>query len=114
MQENTSLLSSLREELRTSWSSEEVNGIVISHENVYDLLCKLDVSKAAGPDEVSARLLKEGALWLAKPLATLFTLSLSQGCLPSDWTSANITPVFKKGNKHQSLTTDPLVSPAPW
>ena len=63
--------------------------IVISREDVYDLLSKLEVSKAAGPDEIPARLLKEGALWLAKPLATIFTLSLSQGCLPHDWTSTD-------------------------
>ena len=108
VQENTSLLSTLREELRSSWSSEEVNDIVILREDVYDLLCKLDVTKAAGPDEVPARLLREGAVWLAKPLATLFTLSLSQGCLPSDWTSANITPVFKKGNKHLITNYRPI------
>ena len=84
---NTSLLSSLREEPRSSWSSEEVNEIVISGEDMYDLPGKFDISKAAGPGEVPEKLLKEGA-WLAEPLAILFTLSLSQGCLPSDWTSA--------------------------
>ena len=75
---------------------------------MYDLQCKLDISKAAGPDEVSARLSKEGALCLTKPLATLFTLSLSQGCLPSDWTSANISPVIKKGNKHLVTNYRPI------
>ena len=34
-----------------------------------DLLCKLDASKASGPDDVPARLLKEGAPWLAMSLA---------------------------------------------
>ena len=58
VQENISLLSNLHKELGASWSSEEVNDILISCEDVYDLLCKLDVSKAGGPDDVPARLLK--------------------------------------------------------
>ena len=58
---------------------------------------------------ISSPVTKEGALWVARPLATLFTLSLSQGCLPSDWTSANITPVLKKGNK-QLVTIYGLIS----
>ena len=48
MQENVSLRSALREELGTSWSHEEVGDIVISCEDVYDLLCKLDASKESG------------------------------------------------------------------
>lgn len=74
--------------------------ITISRDDVYDLLSKLDVSKSCGPDEVPARLLREGACWLADPLTRLYNLSLHQGCLPRDWTSANVTPVFKKGSKH--------------
>ena len=61
VQENASHLSSLREELRDSQSYEEVSDIVISCEDVYDLLCKLDVSKASGPDDVPGQLLRVGA-----------------------------------------------------
>ena len=74
--------------------------ISISRDDVFDLLCKLDVTKSCGPDEVPARLLREGAPWLADPITRLYNLSLHQGCLPRDWTSAHITPVFKKGSKH--------------
>ena len=74
--------------------------ITISRDDVFDLLCQLDVTKSSGPDEVPARLLREGAAWLADPITRLYNLSLHQGCLPRDWTSAHITPVFKKGSKH--------------
>ena len=67
---------------------------------MYKLLSKIDVSKACGPDGVPGRLLKEGASSLSKPLFELFNLSTSGGKLPAEWTSANFTPVFKKGNKH--------------
>jgi len=60
----------------------------------------LDTSKACGPDGICPRLLKEGAAELVVPLAAIFNKSLSDDVLPLDWVSANITPVFKKGNKH--------------
>ena len=82
--------------------------ITISHDDVYDLLSKLDVSKSCGPDEVPACLLREGACWLADPLTRLYNISLHQGRLPSDWTSANVTPVFKKGSKHLASNYCPI------
>ena len=65
-------------------------------------MSKIDTSKA---DEVPGRLLKEGAQWIAGPL---FSLSLAQGKLPQDWTSANVTPILKKGNKHTVLNYRPV------
>ena len=72
----------------------------VSPSDVFSELSVLDTDKACGPDGICPRLLKEGATELATPLATLYNKSLSDGFLPLDWVSANITPVFKKGNKH--------------
>ena len=83
--------------------------ISISRDEVCELLSKLDVSKSSDPDEVSARLLREGAPWLADPISRLFNLSLQHGCLPRDWTSANVAPVYKKGCKH-SVSNYRLIS----
>ena len=106
--ENTSNLSELRRDLQKSWCHDSVADITISRDDVYDLLSKLDVSKSCGPDEVPARLLREGACWLADPLTRLYNISLCQGRLPSDWTSANVTPVFKKGSKHLASNYRPI------
>ena len=72
----------------------------MSPSDVFSELSVLDTDKACGPDGICPRLLKEGATELATPLATLYNKSLSDGFLPLDWVSANITPVFKKGNEH--------------
>ncbi|XP_048579037.1 uncharacterized protein LOC125560748 [Nematostella vectensis] len=56
----------------------------------------LDVTKATGPDGISARLLKETAPEIAPSLCKLFNKSLSLGA-PHEWNEANVVPVFKKG-----------------
>ena len=53
--------------------------------------------------------LKEGAEQLAPSLVKLFNHSVNNGVLPVDWVSANVTPVYKKGDKqYVFLTTDLL------
>ena len=50
-------------------------------------------------DGISSRLLKLTAPGIAGSLTHLFNCSLKTGEVPSEWKSANITPVFKKGRK---------------
>ena len=80
----------------------------LSEEDIYNILCKIDSTKACGPDDIPGRLLKEGAPWLAEPLTKLFCLSLRTAELPSDWTSANVTPIYKKGSKHNPRNYRPV------
>ncbi len=100
VKEDTSSLKNIKQDLDKTTSEMKTSDIVILEDEVYKLLSKIDTLKASGPDELPGRLLKEGAQWIASPLSKLFSLSLAQGKLPQDWTSANITPIFKKGNKH--------------
>ena len=54
--------------------------------------------KATGPDKIPPRLLKELAIELAPVFTILFNASLKQGVVPSDWRSAHVAPIFKKGD----------------
>ena len=81
---------------------------MISEDAVFEVLCKIDPSKACGPDDIPGRLFKEGAPWLAVPLTQLYNLSLQTGVLPRDWRKANITTVFKKGEKHSPSNYRPI------
>ena len=74
--------------------------IYIGTPGVQKLLANLNPSKAAGPDNLSPRVLKELSDVLADPLARLFRKSLAIGHVPMDWNHANVTPVFKKGQKY--------------
>ena len=60
------------------------------------LIKSLNINKASGPDNISARTLVLCAEEIAPILTVLFTQSFDSGKLPNDWLTANITPVFKK------------------
>ena len=66
---------------------------------MYTRLLALSSSKAPGPDGVLPSILKECALELTYPLSHLFNISLKSGQVPDSWCCANITPVFKKGER---------------
>jgi len=73
--------------------------LVISKQDVLDQLKTLDPSKAFGPDKISPRFLKEGAVHLAVPLCKLFNASLQCSVFPDIWKKANVLPLHKKDSK---------------
>ena len=82
--------------------------VILSVSEVELTLLNLDASKASGPDELPAKILKETAEVIAPSLTQLFNKSLRLGCLPEDWKLANIVPVFKKDNKEQAENYRPI------
>ena len=89
-------------------SEARIEEVVLTENEVYEDLCRIDPTKASGPDEIPGRLLREGAPWIADPLLSLFNASLKSGRLPRDWTRVNITPIFKKDNKHGPKNYHPV------
>ncbi|CAB3992988.1 Hypothetical predicted protein, partial [Paramuricea clavata] len=99
---------SLREETSHDLETPVLSEIILTVEEVQAVLETLDVTKATGPDNVPARLLKETAPVISTSLCTLFNKSLSQGALPEDWKIANIIPVYKKGEKEYAENYRPI------
>ena len=82
--------------------SININGII-------KLLSNLRPDKAAGPDEIRTIVLRELRVEIAPVIQQIFEKSLATGKLPSDWTKANVSPIFKKGVK----VTLPIIDTAP-
>ena len=65
---------------------------------VEEILKSLPLGKAAGPDSINNRLLKELAHPLSIPLCDLFNFSLTTGKVPQIWKQANVSPIYKKND----------------
>ena len=70
--------------------------ISVCKSGVMKLLSSLNIHKATGPDEISARLLKESASQITPAFVFLFQAYLSQGKVPDEWKNANVVPIFNK------------------
>ena len=68
----------------------------------------MDISRDPGPDGILPRVLTECIDVLAQPLRVFFPKSLDAGMLPSDWSLGEVTPIFKKGNKHDPASYRPI------
>ena len=77
----------------------DMHSFSIGLAGVTKLLRNLSPHKATGPDAIPTRFLKEVAADIAPALVLVFEASLQQGRVPEDWKNANVTPIFKKGDK---------------
>ena len=79
---------------------------------VEHLLQGLDVTKASGPDKVSAQMLKCTASCIAPSVTKLFNLSIRVGRIPDSWKESMIAPIPKSSTKYLILgITDQFPSP---
>ena len=73
--------------------------IQVTERGVLKLLQALNISKAAGPDGIRPRVLKELSSELAPIFTLLFQASLHQQSHQDIWKHANVNPIYKKGDK---------------
>ena len=71
----------------------------IGTEGICKLLKALQQNKAAGPDKISPTLLRELRDQISGILQIIFTKSLETDKVPSCWLDANISPIYKKGDR---------------
>ena len=74
--------------------------IKVTNEAVVKLLLKLNPNKASGPDLLPGRVLKEMAIEIGPFLTIICKKSFDTGIVPKDWRTANVTAIFKKGEKY--------------
>lgn len=82
---------------------------------VYNLINKLSTSKATGFDKISAKVLWAAASAIAPSLTEIFNISMDSNQFPSDWKTARVIPLFKKGQRsvldnYRPISILPVVS----
>ena len=78
-----------------------ISQVIVTEQEVIDMLCTLNANKAVGPDIISNRMLVSVKEEISKPLCSLFNKSL---VFPSDWKIAHVIPLFK--NRDKSLPSN--------
>ena len=80
---------------------------ITAHE-VLSALSHVDPNSAMGPDGIHPTLLKNCAAEVAYPLQMIFSRSLQEGCVPSEWRSSLVVPIYKKGPRYEPLNYRPI------
>ena len=86
----------------------DATAIDFTTSGILKLLSELDPSKSSGPDRIPPMLLKILANEMSICLKLLFSASLPQGNVPSNWIRALVSPLFKKGNRKNPSSYRPL------
>ena len=82
--------------------------IHVTSPGIKKILENLDPHKAVGPDNIPGAFLKICAADMADVYSFLFQASLDQGVVPPDWKTANVVPLFKKGDKSKAENYRPI------
>lgn len=87
--------------LRESLSLSPQNDIVITQENVTNLLKRVNIRKAAGPDSICGRTVRHCADQLSEVFTSLFLMCVESGQIPTIWKTSTIIPVPKISNPRE-------------
>lgn len=87
---------------------DTLNFTPITEYEVQCQLLSLKVNKACGHDTIPARLIRDAADIVAKPLSHIFNLSLRTGKIPKSMKVAKVTLIFKKGDKNNPGNYRPI------
>ena len=97
-------------ETRTQSQLSDIN---LSPEVIRKFMCTLPNKFSRSPDGIPSAVLRSLSFELCTPLYYLFRQSLDTGTCPSLWKSADITPVYKKGDASLASNYRPIsITPA--
>ena len=85
-----------------------IENVNITAAKVNKILQCLQTSKASGPDELNPLILKKTAKSISPIIAHIFNHSMKTSTFPSIWKLAHVTPLFKKGDRHNTGNYRPI------
>ena len=69
---------------------------------------RINPSKSPGPDMFHPNLIRQTEIELSKPLTHIYQKSLAEGKLPDIWKCANVTAIYKNGDKNEPCNYRPI------
>ena len=96
------------EEVFQGEDDEKLRDIVTTRQVVEKEIEKIKKNKSPGPDQIYIGVLKECKEALSGPLTSMFRKSVDTGYVPRLWKEANVTPIFKKGDKSITANYRPI------
>jgi hypothetical protein len=82
--------------------------ITVTEHEVLTIIKGLSTNKAMGADGLGPIFYKNCASAIVPSLTLLFNLSLLSGIIPTEWKTANIVPIHKKGSKDNIKNYRPI------
>ena len=79
--------------------SNSLSLVNITTDDMLNRLKSLKINKSSGPDGIHPRILYENSEQLAYPLTLLFDATMNSGSIPIKWKTAEVKPIFKKGDR---------------
>ena len=72
---------------------------IVDSSFILNAIKQLKNGKAAGPDKMPTKIVKDVGYLVSKPLLMIFNSSLEKGVFADVWKLARVTPIFKSGSK---------------
>ena len=94
--------------VRNFTESDKLVTFNIDESEVAHYIDKLNKNKSSGPDGIYSHTIIELKELLLKPLTKIFRDSVNSGKVPLDFKTANVTPIFKKGDKSLASNYRPI------
>ena len=89
-------------------TDKRIDQISIRKDEIVSLVRNLNPNKASGSDEISAQMLLVCDDTVGTPLKLILENILISSSYPDVWKLANITPIFKKGDKQSIVNYRPI------
>ena len=87
---------------------KRIDKILIRRDEIVSLVRHLNPNKASGSDGISAQMLLLCYDYIGMPLKLIFENILSTSLYPDMWKLANVSPIFKKGDKQSIKNYRPI------
>jgi len=101
-------LKSLCELQSTKVNNPKMTPITFTVAGIDKMLCELKIHKACGPDGIKPIILRNLHQTVAPILQILFQKCYDTGQTPDEWRKANVSPIYKKGDKTEPANYRPV------